>query len=557
MTIQTMKTALKFIFLLILYPAFFSPVSAEEQCLSCHTENSSLSSFHDPAEIGCTSCHAGKASAKTKENAHQNLEAFPGRMQTVEQSCGQSGCHAELIPLVRNSRMNTLDGMLSGTRRVFGEKPKKQSHADLNQRLSEKGADSYLRKLCVSCHLGSERKNHQQSLQDRGGGCAACHLQTHPDSSHPALSVRVDNDRCFGCHSRSGRISLNYVGLAETEKYEQKNSANFGRLADGRLVKKLALDVHSKAGMACIDCHTVRGVMGSGKRHEAQLDIQCSDCHAKKLFRKPLAELQAREALYSALYPDNFHTAVDGSIIVSEKNGTPLFHLWEENGGRFLKGKISGKKMEIPLMNSGQQHELKGHERLNCDSCHASWAPQCYGCHIEYDPQQTQWDHLKQKRTPGRWIEKRWAVESGIPALGVTGKNRITPFVPGMNLILQTSPESASVRKQLYASLSPHTTQLKVRSCESCHRNDAALGIIREQATHPEHPEWSLPLGWITENAKQPGKAAKKADRSFNTTEIAKIRRVGSCLKCHLQEDKVFADFQLSLQNLPVDHAEY
>jgi hypothetical protein len=47
-----MEIALKFIFLLILSPAFFSPVSAEEQCLSCHTENSRLSRFHDPAEIG-------------------------------------------------------------------------------------------------------------------------------------------------------------------------------------------------------------------------------------------------------------------------------------------------------------------------------------------------------------------------------------------------------------------------------------------------------------------------------------------------------------------------
>ena len=68
--------------------------------------------LHDPAEICCTTCYAGKASANTKENAHQNLEVFPGRMQTVEQSCGQSGRHAELIPLVQNSRMNTLDGML-------------------------------------------------------------------------------------------------------------------------------------------------------------------------------------------------------------------------------------------------------------------------------------------------------------------------------------------------------------------------------------------------------------------------------------------------------------
>ena len=83
------------------------------------------------------------------------------------------------------------------------------------------------------------------------------------------------------------------------------------------------------------------------------------------------------------------------------------------------------------------------------------------------------------------------------------------------------------------------------------------MGIIRGQATFPEHPEWSAPLGWIQENAKHPGKAAKKGDRSFNKSEIAKIRQVGACIKCHLQDDKIFGDFQMSLQNLPEDHAEY
>ena len=149
---------------MILYHSFIFPVSAEEQCLSCHIENSGMSTFHNPEEIRCTFCHAFKANAKTKEKAHQNLEAYPGRMQTVEQSCGQSGCHAELIPLVKNSLMNTLDGMLSTTRRVFGEKHKKQIQPDLNQRLSEKGSDSYLQKLCFSCHLDTARKNQQQNL---------------------------------------------------------------------------------------------------------------------------------------------------------------------------------------------------------------------------------------------------------------------------------------------------------------------------------------------------------------------------------------------------------
>ena len=103
--------------------------------------------------------------------------------------------------------------------------------------------------------------------------------------------------------------------------------------------------------------------------------------------------------------------------------------------------------MKIPVMSPSQQHELKGHERLSCDSCNPSWAPKCDGCHIEYDPQEAQCDHLRQKRTPGRWIEKCLVVESGIPALSVTSKNRITLYVPGMNLILKTSPVAVSVLK--------------------------------------------------------------------------------------------------------------
>jgi len=32
-------------------------------------------------------------------------------METVEKSCGQSGCHQNLIPIVSNSQMNKVDGM--------------------------------------------------------------------------------------------------------------------------------------------------------------------------------------------------------------------------------------------------------------------------------------------------------------------------------------------------------------------------------------------------------------------------------------------------------------
>ena len=127
--------------------------------------------------------------------------------------------------------------------------------------------------------------------------------------------------------------------------------------------------------------------------------------------------------------------------------------------------------------------------------------------------------------------------------MGVTSKNRITHFVLGVDLILKTSLESASGWKQYVDYLSPHISQLKVRSCKSFRRNDEALGIIQDHASFPENPEWSVLFGWILENAKQPGKSTKKGDRSFNSSEIDKIRRVGACLECHLQEDNVFVDF--------------
>ena len=40
--------------------------------------------------------------------------------------------------------------------------------------------------------------------------------------------------------------STQLIGLAENEKFDQKKSTNFGRLVDGRLVKKLPLNFHSK-----------------------------------------------------------------------------------------------------------------------------------------------------------------------------------------------------------------------------------------------------------------------------------------------------------------------
>lgn len=515
-------------------------------------------------------CHGGNPQAIHKETAHKGMEAYPGRMKTVNSTCGQSGCHADLVPLVENSIMNTLDGMLTVTRQVYEDEDPPHQNRTVAERLTNTGADSYLRKLCVSCHLGTERQNHSQSFRDRGGGCSACHLQTYVEKkvekgvfddpnitgvgkTHPSLTVKISNDRCFGCHARSGRISLNYLGLAEVETLDKSRPKDFGYLYDRRLVERKQADLHSEAGIACIDCHTANGLMGTGPRVpflRDQADIKCNDCHARQVPTATIDQLNPRDRKYFSLYQGHTKTAPPDRIVLSQQKKSPLHHVYEKGQERYMVSKISGREMKIPFTSDAYYHEISGHERLTCDSCHTAWAPQCYGCHVEFKPEQQQFDHTQRKRTAGRWVETRWAVESDLPAMGVVNNDKITTFVPGMNLMVKKSPEAKTFEKRIYSATSAHTTQKVARSCKSCHQSDAALGIIKEWTTHSKIKEWRTPKGWIEENQKKPGVGTKPGDRSLNREEIARVRKAGQCLNCHQPDDKIYLNYPTALKNL-------
>ncbi len=520
--------------------------------------------------VSCEQCHDGNPEADHKETAHFGLETYPGRMKTLDKSCGQSRCHADLIPLVENSIMNTLDGMLTVTREVFEDKDESHQNRTVAQRLANQRSDQYLRKLCVSCHLGSERQNHSQSFRDRGGGCSACHLKTYAakevpadlgdneditgvGKTHPTLTIQISNDRCFGCHSRSGRISLNYLGLAETEILDKSRIDDFGYLYDKRLVEKKAFDIHHKADMACIDCHTGNGVMGAGKRVDflrQQNDIECDDCHAPETASKPINSLTPRERKYYSLYKDRIELNVTDRVLISNRFKSPLYHVAQKADKRMMFSKLTGKQLEIPLTSEQYYHTVSGHDRLTCDSCHTAWAPQCYGCHVDHKPEQNQFDHIERKSTPGRWVETRWFVKSELPALGLVEGKKITTFVPGMNLIVNKTGHTKSMTKQIFAATSAHTTQKVGRSCKSCHNSDEALGIINGWISHPNHPTWKTPIGWISNNQKKPGVGTKPGDRSFNKEEIFKIRQAGKCLECHKEDDEIFQKYEISIKNL-------
>lgn len=471
--------------------------AAHAGCLSCH-EGHALQPDDPHYELSesCASCHLGKPDAANVSTAHDGLVASPGELANATGAC--AGCHAEEVAHVLSGLMHTGRGMVNVTRFTFGEEPYPEGPGDLSccDGLGDSPADSLLRKRCASCHLGQPR--HQvgtdHAIGSRGGGCLACHLSAEAAAGHPVFTRRVRDESCVGCHSRSGRIALNYAGLAEVDDdaLQRTDTSNLGYLPDGRLVEQLRADLHHRAGLACIDCHTKRDVMGptSGFQHGSDaVDIQCQDCHANDQPRITVAEWPSDLAGLLDAIPFPVTDATE--FLVTERRGTPLWHVEVASGGSFLHRKLAGGRVPIPALSATHHPDDGNHDRLACSACHSGWAPQCYGCHMEYDPGQEQWDHVDRAFTPGAWIDDRWGIRNDQPPLGVGPHGRIVPFVPGMVRSIEHPAFDRPQFRRLFAPLSPHTVTRGLE-CAACHRSSAALGLGQGRLNHEEE-------GWTFE----------------------------------------------------------
>lgn len=442
-----------------------------------------FSAAHAVLAGDCSRCHAGRDDATEKGAAHTGMLAFPGNLDNAARACGQ--CHADKVDSVSHSLMHTGGGMIRTTRQVFAETTDRPGHNDL-QHLTQSPADSLLRKLCASCHLGQPKTAHRvDATRDRGGGCLACHIDHYPGQGHPALSARVSDARCFGCHSRSGRISLSYAGLAEVDDTGGSATAATGRLNDGRRVESRSDDRHHAAGMSCIDCHTARDLMGTGATAttpaagQTTVDIACVDCHditrTIRLDQWPDDYRQLQQRIPFPITGDS-RFAVTAS-------GTPLWHIELRSDDTLLHRKDGQGILRIPPYLASSHPLATQHSRLSCSACHAGWAPQCYGCHLQYDPAGQQYDHASGKKTRGVWSELRSRVRNDLPPLGVTPGNQIVPVVPGMIMTVEHPDWPAPHFVRRFAALEPHTTA-SARPCESCHRSSTALGLGQGTLRH-------------------------------------------------------------------------
>ena len=483
-----------------LWAGFFFFVGAgltEAACVDCHETH--LPAAGDPhafLNTQCQACHLGDAEAEDTDQAHAGMVAHPGWLDNAEATCGS--CHIEETRHVVQGLMHSGQGMVNVTRFTLGEQDRPDQGDGRLDSLGDSVADSILRKHCASCHLGQPQ--HQMTtehpLGSRGGGCLACHAPhvSERDQSHPALSATVSDQSCAGCHSRSGRIALNYAGLAEVDAHvlEQNHPHPLYHLPDGRLVEMIAEDVHHAAGLGCIDCHTTRDVMGPTghfSHGSKAVDIQCTDCHNNQNARITEAEWPSDLRAQIARLP--FERDDERQFLVTERRGTPLWHIEvQADGSKLLHRKVEGGSLPIPPLTQASHPDDGHHDRLTCSTCHTQWAPQCHGCHMDYDPDQVQFDHVAREFTPGSWSDERWDVYNDAPPLGVNSRDEIVTFVPGMIRTIDHPDWDETQFRRFFAPLNPHTIG-PARSCEDCHRSSTAMGLGRGELVH-DNGKWSF-----------------------------------------------------------------
>ncbi len=558
-----------------------------EGCLVCHAGVTGFSPSHAPEAIGCASCHAGNPFTADKAAAHTRMILVPGNLADAARACGTAECHPTVVERVNRSIMTTMAGIVAVDREVFGEPAPAGAPPPHVADLGHSPADTHLRQLCASCHVGAAKAAWGPVHEDsRGGGCTACHLNYSPEALdalrryegtghagaareaptvHPSLSLAIGNEHCFGCHSRSGRLSTSYEGWMESERQAPDPAApdRYRTLEDGRVFERAEPDIHHTKKLECIDCHTAREAMGDGLVHARkweQTEVACEDCHlvgSPATVAAASLDAESRKILTVRKRP-----ADDRPFLAARATGQPLVNAFlDADGTARMWLKRTGEVLELRRP-AAVCLQGGGHDRLSCISCHSGWAPTCSTCHTAFDPNGTGYDLLDDLEVRGEWVETAGNFRADPPALGiraVAGRDVVDTFVPGMILTIDAGDRTGSTVHRLYARTFAHTITAKSQSCESCHSDPQALGYGRGKLTYAREGDggrWTfapamppsihdgLPEdAWIPFLGARPGPLSTRDDvRPFSVEEQRRILAAGACLTCHQGDSRVMQD---------------
>ncbi len=558
-------------------------------CVDCHRGLETASASH----TGCVSCHHGDPNARTAEAAHRGILGLsdPSYRGRWEEGCGP--CHRHEVERMKSSQMFTNSGMIAEIQATWeGERAGVTFAARADSQFDSRGqafhqrsvaeldhvsGDLY-RKFCARCHVA--RQNEALDGAGHPAGCAACHFPFGADavyrggdrtmrgrtlhSETHALQGLPPMSACLRCHQRSGRIALSYQGLNDGNNGLVPTRGGMpGPIAgsDGRSFTHIAPDVHFTAGMECIDCHTSREVMGDGYAAadlRGQLEIGCEDCHGDGRTPPRFVTVE-RESDLPIRESRQYGTRVAaGTRLALTSRGRPYSNVFARDDSVMVILKRSGRLLKSPVITGTPEHRVAGHDRLECASCHSRGVTQCYGCHTTYDRQQTGWDFIEDRDTPGVFTEKEdYRTLSPFP-LAINSRGKISPVTPGCQTFVTVIGEDGTVRKSEYvarykgrpqlrfAPFFGHNVGARAVGCAECHGNPTFLGFgqyvlergnIRPTLLCEKNPKKPLDgfLGMEGDRVTAHAAITREGARPLEAAEVRRTLAVNLCIVCHDQ----------------------
>jgi hypothetical protein len=358
---------------------------------------------------------------------------------------------------------------------------------------------------CSSCHIPYGNEGIYEGGDPTIDKTQKGHMLTHQIQATRKSKVTVGDitysgipvETCNSCHNRGKRIGVTYQGLMEFPygspysptggKQPKLHTKNYLFISDDLHHQIKSRPENPQGGLLCQDCHTTIDMHGDGNipgTTLAQVEVECQDCHgtpeqfpwelplghgeefAKNIGNAPrgLADTPLNEtARFATTYDKK-----DGYLLSAR--GNPYGNVVKD-GDTVVMHSATGIDFKVPLLKQLAQDDawrnsqamvamasVKKHaESLECYACHASWVPQCYGCHVDVDygpdkngkpKMDTDWIASGSARnpdgstaesplgvggikSPGKVSETRSYLRWEEPVLGINGEGRVTPLMPG------------------------------------------------------------------------------------------------------------------------------
>jgi len=490
-------------------------------------------------------------------------------------------------------------------------------------------SDTY-RKQCGRCHVWGEGRSERGDL--RASGCASCHVLYGNDGKYEGNDINIRNNgnrphplkhrittaipaaQCTHCHTRGRRIGTTFMGMFEYDYVRDRQAPPFDEHAKPQepLFAKEYLhvrkDVHFERGMQCADCHTSIDVHGDGNIYPAtvyQVEITCYDCHGtpeKYPWELPVGygtpvTLDGDRGVYKSGSKEHLLTS----------RGNVKANWLREVEKVYVLSQYTGRKHKTPLLKDVRLNDkfktqqgkvamstVHGHiEKMECYACHATWAPQCFGCHMQYDRrvEGTDWITTSKNVNPetGRQtvtgehgdlsFDNRSFMRWESPILGVNYRGKVSPLAPGCQVFYTFIDEEGNIKalnkhyttstghnSPTLAPMQPHSISLAARTCEDCHTNPKAIGygtgnsrsvgkLLGDSPLFQDLSEgvygdiplaktgkWQVPKikdfpyaldQLVTRSGKQVQNMPLPEDRPLNLGERNLVEREGLCIGCH------------------------